>query len=69
MSPAVNTGCSPHQGWLVLWNLAEDMEAAAIEAGDHADAGAGRAFAAQRAIQAGNLREAAHHVNPLRSNV
>lgn len=41
----------------VLEALAEDMSAAAIEAGDHALAGPARAFAAQRAITADELRE------------
>lgn len=37
--------------------LAEDMEAAAVDAGDQAPAGAGRAFAAQRAVCADELRD------------
>jgi hypothetical protein len=37
--------------------LAEDMSAAAVEAGDHTLLGPDRAFAAQRAITADQLRE------------
>ncbi|MBF6163064.1 hypothetical protein IU421_30265 [Nocardia cyriacigeorgica] len=42
----------------VVFGLAEDMEAAAIEAADHAFAGPARAFAAQRAIRADGIRQA-----------
>ncbi|MEV6341236.1 hypothetical protein AB0M12_41765 [Nocardia vinacea] len=56
--PALNLwALSPEQVRPTLEALAEDMSAAAVEAGDHALAGAGRAFAAQRAITAEQLRE------------
>lgn len=41
----------------VLVDLAEDMEAAAIEAADRSVAGPGRVFAVQRAIRAGEIRQ------------
>ncbi|MEV0344037.1 hypothetical protein AB0H49_34010 [Nocardia sp. NPDC050713] len=41
----------------VVQELALDMEAAAVEAGDQAPAGAGRRFAAQRAHLAAALIE------------
>ncbi|MGC4989980.1 hypothetical protein [Nocardia salmonicida] len=41
----------------VLRDLAHDMEAAAIEAGDQSCAGPGRVFAAQRAAVADELRK------------
>lgn len=51
---------------VVLLGLAEDMEAAAIDAGDHAPAGLTRAFAAERAIRADEIRECAYRAqNPI----
>lgn len=41
----------------VLASLVEDMESAAIEAADRSMAGPCRAFAASRAIRAGEIRQ------------
>lgn len=50
---------SPEQLRPTLQALAEDMSAAAVETGDHTERGPERAFAAQRAIAAEELRESA----------